>query len=335
MSTTLLRYSYQILGLTPIASDRELKKRYRKLVMSWHPDRNKTTEAEKQFHRVQQAYNLIVTARKKNEDISLEEFNATEPESEYSLAEKLQERYKQNHPQDLSYDEPLWIEFVGFHTAILTILVILLTSVVLLAFSGNWLGASLVLLFPLIIYFSKTLFPIELNWKVYFHYLRSKPVLIKRVLRWTFLILLELWVLVKFVVFTVMPIFYFLALLVLPIVVSYSLSRSKNLRRGLIFTTHSIIMLLYALNYLGASSPKVLTFRLESVSNIYSTHKQLTSSRLAEKYKSCLAIQYISSSASDADYKRVEVWEGRLGIEVVKDIEYGYARSSQRHKERE
>ena len=55
---------YQVLGLTPGASDEEIKKAYRNLSRKYHPDANinnpNKAQAEEKFKQVQQAYDQIM-----------------------------------------------------------------------------------------------------------------------------------------------------------------------------------------------------------------------------------------------------------------------------------
>ncbi|KAG7358506.1 chaperone protein DnaJ [Nitzschia inconspicua] len=52
---------YKILGLTRTATSKEIKKAYRELAMKWHPDKNPDNkeEAEKQFHDIGEAYEVL------------------------------------------------------------------------------------------------------------------------------------------------------------------------------------------------------------------------------------------------------------------------------------
>ncbi|WVR07096.1 hypothetical protein IAU60_004135 [Kwoniella sp. DSM 27419] len=50
---------YDILGVTPEATDIELKKAYRKLAIKWHPDKNQTEEAEHKFKEIGEAYQIL------------------------------------------------------------------------------------------------------------------------------------------------------------------------------------------------------------------------------------------------------------------------------------
>ncbi|MDD3532215.1 MAG: J domain-containing protein [Candidatus Shapirobacteria bacterium] len=56
---------YQILGLKKEASPEEIKKAYRKLALKWHPDKNKSAEAEKRFKEINQAYEILSDPQKK------------------------------------------------------------------------------------------------------------------------------------------------------------------------------------------------------------------------------------------------------------------------------
>ena len=50
---------YKILGLSPGASEKEVRKKYRKLVMIYHPDKNDSPEAEEKFIEITEAYEIL------------------------------------------------------------------------------------------------------------------------------------------------------------------------------------------------------------------------------------------------------------------------------------
>lgn len=50
---------YKTLGVDRTATDAEIKAAYRKLAREFHPDRNKATDAEDQFKRVSEAYEVL------------------------------------------------------------------------------------------------------------------------------------------------------------------------------------------------------------------------------------------------------------------------------------
>jgi DnaJ-class molecular chaperone len=56
---------YQILGVSKTATEADIKKAYRKLALQYHPDRNKGKEAEEKFKEVNQAYEVLSDAGKR------------------------------------------------------------------------------------------------------------------------------------------------------------------------------------------------------------------------------------------------------------------------------
>jgi molecular chaperone DnaJ len=50
---------YEVLGIAKNAAKEEIKQAYRKLALKYHPDRNKSTEAEEKFKEVSEAYAVL------------------------------------------------------------------------------------------------------------------------------------------------------------------------------------------------------------------------------------------------------------------------------------
>lgn len=63
MATT--RDYYEILGVGKSVSAADLKKVYRRLALQWHPDRNKSPEAEKRFKEINEAYEVLSDSKKR------------------------------------------------------------------------------------------------------------------------------------------------------------------------------------------------------------------------------------------------------------------------------
>jgi len=58
---------YAVLGLEKCSSIQEIKAAYRTLAMQWHPDRNKSPDAQQTFIRIQIAYDFLKDAERRRE----------------------------------------------------------------------------------------------------------------------------------------------------------------------------------------------------------------------------------------------------------------------------
>jgi curved DNA-binding protein CbpA len=54
-----LKDYYAILGLTTNARDAEIKRAYRQLALRYHPDKNKSVEAEGLIQEINEAYDVL------------------------------------------------------------------------------------------------------------------------------------------------------------------------------------------------------------------------------------------------------------------------------------
>ena len=54
-----MKNAYQILGVTPSTSTAQVKGAYWKLSQKWHPDKNKSPEAQQMFAEISEAYNVL------------------------------------------------------------------------------------------------------------------------------------------------------------------------------------------------------------------------------------------------------------------------------------
>ena len=56
---------YELLGVSKNASDAEIKTAYRKQALKWHPDRNKSPEANAKFKEINKAFEVLADPKKK------------------------------------------------------------------------------------------------------------------------------------------------------------------------------------------------------------------------------------------------------------------------------
>ncbi|MBD3250239.1 MAG: DnaJ domain-containing protein [Candidatus Pacebacteria bacterium] len=62
---TTKRDYYEILGVDKTASQEEIKKAYRKMALKFHPDRNKSDDAEDKFKEINEAYQILSDQEKR------------------------------------------------------------------------------------------------------------------------------------------------------------------------------------------------------------------------------------------------------------------------------
>lgn len=56
---------YSVLGVSRNASDDEIKKAYRKQALKYHPDKNKSPDAQEKFKKCAEAYDVLSDEKKK------------------------------------------------------------------------------------------------------------------------------------------------------------------------------------------------------------------------------------------------------------------------------
>lgn len=75
---------YEILGVSPSASEQEIKKAYRKLAMKYHPDVNKSVDAEEKFKEINEAYAILTGKQKESEILENHRYNRYDEYNSYN-----------------------------------------------------------------------------------------------------------------------------------------------------------------------------------------------------------------------------------------------------------
>ena len=87
---------YRELGLSTNASEQEVRKKYRRLVMKYHPDKNQQAGAEEKFIAITEAYEVLT---RKGNHTSAQSYNHPQKSEEEEKEERLKEarkRYQEN-----------------------------------------------------------------------------------------------------------------------------------------------------------------------------------------------------------------------------------------------
>ena len=61
-----LKNYYNILGIHYTATDNEIKKAFRQNALYWHPDKNKSLNANEKFIEIYEAYNILIDPKKRD-----------------------------------------------------------------------------------------------------------------------------------------------------------------------------------------------------------------------------------------------------------------------------
>ncbi|KAM9753021.1 dnaJ homolog subfamily B member 9a [Menidia menidia] len=90
------KYYYEILGVPKGATERQIKKAFHKLAMKFHPDKNKSPDAEARFREIAEAYEVLSDETRRRE---YDQFGGTT-----HFTGETQDRHKSGSHQTFSFN---------------------------------------------------------------------------------------------------------------------------------------------------------------------------------------------------------------------------------------
>lgn len=87
---------YRELGLSSDASEQEVRKKYRRLVMKYHPDKNQQVGAQEKFIAITEAYEILTRKKDYTSKQSYSQSQKTEEEAIEERLQKARKRYQEN-----------------------------------------------------------------------------------------------------------------------------------------------------------------------------------------------------------------------------------------------
>ncbi|CAF4533680.1 unnamed protein product, partial [Didymodactylos carnosus] len=109
---------YDVLNIQQDAKSHDIRRKYKELALLWHPDRNKTSNAEEKFKLIKQAYEILSDEQKRKEydEEQLRQKNvasthcttSTTGESTGIYSDDFTQYFQPVHPTDIVIDFPLF-----------------------------------------------------------------------------------------------------------------------------------------------------------------------------------------------------------------------------------
>jgi len=346
-----LKDYYQILGVTRQASEKDIKKAYRKKCKLYHPDINRNRNAHEQFLKISEAYEYLI---KQNEIRPLDEILDDQSNDSFDFDEYWEEqeraraRERAEYYAKIRYEEFIKsdyykatqaVESVFFFFFLGLMLLVFLSPVIGYFYKGYvGLGVGLFIVFATVHLWAKELKRFKkVNFKELLNSL--KYVIIRKTFNLAVLGLINLLLLLKFGLSTLTPSGLFPVLYCVSILGAYLVSKlffrlfnPLNRKYLLIAIAPGLINLFFILNYIFSGNPVKESFSFERIKvevvnpHTYSTSTNLTTSLILENesYEKYPHIRYF------LDYKKVQgkhtityfFEDGLFGLKVMKEYEF-------------
>jgi len=136
---------HKVLGLSPGATEKQIKTAYRKLALKYHPDRNKAAGAKQKFHEITVAYDYLLEHphQELKDASSYEDQVATEVfrRERERMQQQAKARREKKKKEEEYFNRPEWhdpillFKYVGRGFALLFALVAIIFPVILAIFS--------------------------------------------------------------------------------------------------------------------------------------------------------------------------------------------------------
>ncbi|XP_068648971.1 chaperone protein dnaJ 8, chloroplastic-like [Aristolochia californica] len=108
-SSSSLMDQYKTLRIQPGASEKEVKQAFRQLALLYHPDVCKGNNCGVQFHRINEAYDMVISSLRESDENESYSYNT----KSYEYADGFDEPFRGMN--DSSWD--LWEEWMGWEGA--------------------------------------------------------------------------------------------------------------------------------------------------------------------------------------------------------------------------
>jgi len=138
---------YKILNIVRNATDTDIKKSYRNLAMKWHPDINKNPSAHTIFIEINEAYEILINAKKRAEyDLIFSDSHQNNTSPEFKTwqeeAQKKAKSYAAMNNEDFNNKILKEIKLAGSYSASFGCFIFLIFGIIINLWAVSKIGPS-------------------------------------------------------------------------------------------------------------------------------------------------------------------------------------------------